>query len=186
MTDAHSGTGINQAKLAAACVIGIAMGWLLAAASSPVGDVLLGPEPKLFWFVSRAAGTTAFVLLTLSMASGLGISTRLFDGFLPRAVTFAVHEHSSWLALAFSVLHGGVLLLDRAEPFSLAQLLLPFTSAYRPGPAGMGILALYGVCVVSANFYVKPHLSHQARRLAAGWPSAPLRAWRRPALSTPT
>ena len=41
----------------------------------------------------------------------------------------------------FVVLHGGSLLLDRVVPISLGQLLVPFTSPYRPLAVGLGVTA---------------------------------------------
>lgn len=165
MTSTCQCSGRHWAEIDAAYIAGIATGWVLTSYAGNLGNILLDPDPKLFWFVSRASGITALVLLTISMALGLAISTRLFDQSMPRALTFGIHEHTSWLALALTGLHAGVLLLDRAEPFSLAQVLLPFTSAYRPVPVGLGVLALYGMAAVTISFYLKPRLSHHAWRL---------------------
>lgn len=127
-------------------------------------DGLTGADTPFFWYVSRASGITAYLLLTAAMVLGLGVFTRLFDPVAPRASSFALHEHTSWLALGFTGLHAAALLLDRSQPFGLAQVLVPFVAAYRPVPVGLGVLALYGAGLLTASFALKSWLGHRTWR----------------------
>lgn len=123
---------------------------------------------KLPWYVSRAAGTTAYLLLSVTTVLGLIISTRLLDRWLSRADAFALHEHCSWLALGFAALHAGALLVDRTEPFSVLQVLVPFTAPYRPLATGLGVLALYLTALVTVSFSVRAYIGQRVwRRLHA-------------------
>lgn len=158
----------------------LAAGWLLpcaAGAAAVVAWWAVWPEPfvrlaalipgdtKLFWHLTRASGITAYLLLTASMLLGLGVFTRALDRFMPRASSFTLHEYLSWLAFGFTLLHAGVLLFDRYQPFTFAELLVPFLSAWRPLPLALGILALYATLLVNITFYLKPQVSQRAWRV---------------------
>ncbi len=120
---------------------------------------------RLPWYVSRAAGITAYLLLSMSTLLGLTISTRLLDRWVSRADAFALHEHLPWLALGSIVLHAGVLLFDSYQPFNLAQVLLPLTSDYRPFAVAIGIIGLYLAALLVASFYVRAWLGQRRWRL---------------------
>ncbi len=150
------------AALAGTAVLSFALGRALGAEGVAT---LAG---KLPWYTSRAAGTTAYLLLSVTTVLGLLISTRLLDRWLSRADAFALHEHCSWLALGFTALHAGALLVDRTEPFSLLQVLVPFTASYRPLATGLGVLALYLTALITASFYLRARIGQRAwRRLHA-------------------
>ncbi len=127
--------------------------WLLALDSQQV-----------MWYVTRAAGLTAYLLLWLSTAWGVAISSRILDAGLPRAFTFGAHEFLSLLALGFSAVHIGVLLFDRYLPFSLGQLLIPFAAAYRPVWIGLGVIGMYLTVLVSVTFYLRGSIGRSAFR----------------------
>ncbi len=119
---------------------------------------------KLPWYVSRAAGITAYLLLSATTVLGLLISTRLLDRWLSRADVYALHEHCSWLALGFTALHAGALLVDRTEPFSVLQVLVPFAASYRPLATGLGVLALYLTALITASFYLRARIGQRTWR----------------------
>lgn len=130
---------------------------------SPAGPLVTGLADHLFalssvqsiWYVTRAAGIVAYLLLWLSTAWGLAVSSKILDPTMPRAFTFDAHEFLSLLALGFTALHVGVLLIDRYLPFSVAQVLVPFAAPYRPVWVGLGVIGLYLTVLVSATFYVR-------------------------------
>jgi predicted ferric reductase len=65
-------------------------------------------------------------------------------------------------------LHAGALLVDRTEPFSPLQVLVPFTASYRPLATGLGVLALYLTALITASFYVRARIGQRTwRRLHA-------------------
>ncbi|MER3420992.1 MAG: hypothetical protein C4290_10920, partial [Chloroflexota bacterium] len=140
-----------------------------AALAFAVGRVLGRVEAaelaaKLPWYTSRAAGITAYLLLSASTLLGLLISTRLLHRRLGRADVFALHEHCSWLALGLAVLHASALMLDRTEPFNPVQVLVPFTASYRPLATGLGVLALYLTALITASFYLRARIGQRAWR----------------------
>lgn len=123
------------------------------------------PDPaKATWYFTRAAGLTAYLLLWLSTLWGLALPTRLLEGKLHGAFSFEFHQFISLLAVAFTLAHMLVLMFDSYLPFSLAQILLPFLSDYRPFWTGLGVLSLYIVALVSFTFYIKDKIGMRAFR----------------------
>jgi methionine sulfoxide reductase heme-binding subunit len=119
---------------------------------------------QALWYVTRAAGLTAYLLLWFSTAWGLLVSTRILDGFLGRVYTYDFHQFTSLLAIGFTFAHVVVLLGDRYLPFSMAQILIPFASTYRPLWVGVGTIALYLTLLVTVTFYLRRQIGVEAFR----------------------
>jgi methionine sulfoxide reductase heme-binding subunit len=135
--------------------IGAVAGALLGVwALSRMAAAMAAQEPG-FWFVSRAGGIVAYLLLWFSTAWGVTLSARSLRGTASKPVSYAVHNITSWLALGFAAVHAVALLGDRVVPFSGADLLVPFAAGYRPLLSGLGTLSLYLGVLVSVTFYWK-------------------------------
>jgi sulfoxide reductase heme-binding subunit YedZ len=93
------------------------------------------------WYVARAGGMLAFTLLTASVVLGLLLSRRDRFESWPRFALEDVHRFVGLLAGTFIVIHGGALLFDGYLPFSLTNLLVPFTAPYRPLEVAAGVVA---------------------------------------------
>ncbi len=68
------------------------------------------------------------------------------------------------LTIASVGLHVLALLLDEYIGLSPRQVLVPFTSEYRPVAVALGILALYGLIAVYGSFYIKSWIGHRGWR----------------------
>ena len=140
---------------------------------SPLGAVLGSSLNQLFavnsvqlmWYITRAAGLTAYLLLWFSTAWGLAVSSKIFDRILHRAITYDFHQFISLLAVGFIFLHIIVLMADRYLPYTLAQILVPFLSPYRPLWVGIGVLGFYLTLLVTVTFYVRSRIGMRAFRL---------------------
>ena len=122
---------------------------------------LLGLDSvQIWWYVTRASGLTGYFLIWLSMVWGFAIPSRIFQPIF----TYDFHEHFSLLGLGFVFLHVIVLLFDRYLPFSLIQILVPFTDTYRPLWIGIGILSFYLLFLVTATFYLRQQIGSRAFR----------------------
>jgi methionine sulfoxide reductase heme-binding subunit len=140
--------------------MGAAAGALLGVwALSRLAAAMVAQAPG-FWFVSRAGGIVAYLLLWASTAWGVMFSAKGLTGRMSKQVVYAVHNITSWLALGFAAVHAVALLGDRVVPFSGAGVLVPFAASYRPFLTGLGTLSLYLGIAVSASFYWKK-LSHR-------------------------
>ena len=147
-----------------AALAGAALGIL--GAMWVIGGVVA--RSPIFWFISRAAAVVAFLLLWLSTAWGISVSSKGLGGRISGAMAFAMHNVTSWLALGFAVVHGLSLLGDQVVTFSLPAILVPFASAYQPVLTGIGTLAMYAGVVVTAAFYLKKRLGYRTWRTLHG------------------
>jgi predicted ferric reductase len=108
-----------------------------------------------YWYLGRSAGLIAFWLLFASVALGIAVSSRFFDGMLNRGWVYEIHKFLSIFVLLAMVFHVFILLPDPWARFTLVQLLVPFQSHYRPTPVAFGIITLYGSIAITASFYLK-------------------------------
>lgn len=139
----------------------------LAALASTVALLTVGArlvDNHACWYLSRATGLSAFVLLTLDVCLGIAIRTRVAEPLLARWRATDLHEFTALLALGLTAVHILVLLYDRYIGFSLAQLLVPFVASYRPVWIGLGVLSLYLLILTTASWYVRGALGYQTWR----------------------
>jgi len=165
---------INALTLTAVLVVGVtamAIGLLAVQAgfaTSPLrlaSDSLSLDSVHLWWYVTRAAGLMGYLLFWLSTLWGFAVSSKIFDSFLERMFTYDFHEHLSLLSLGFIVLHALVLLVEKVEPLSVMEILVPFVSAYRPFWTGIGIIAFYLTVLVTVTFYIRSWISMKTFRV---------------------
>ncbi len=142
------------------------------AAMTPVGQSLgnylrflfAADSIQIWWYVTRASGIIAYLLLWFSTILGLAVTSKYLDGMLDRLFTYDFHEFISLLSVAFTLVHVIVLMLDRYLPYSLAQILVPFISPYRPFWVGVGVIAFYIILLVTITFYLRNRIGTRAFR----------------------
>ena len=135
---------------------------------STINQVFALNSVQVMWYITRAAGLTAYVLLWLSTAWGLAVSSKILDLFLHRTFTYDFHQFISLLAIGFIVLHIAVLMADRYLPYTLAQVLLPFLSPYRPLWVGIGVIGFYLSLLVTVTFYLRSRIGVRTFRAIHG------------------
>jgi predicted ferric reductase len=129
-------------------------------------DQLLGfNSQQATWYITRAAGIITYLLLWLSTVWGLAIPSKFLSDVLNGEFAFDFHQFISLLALGFLGLHVFILTGDRYLPYSLAQVLIPFQSPYRPVWVGLGSLAFYLTLLVTVTFYLRKRIGMKAFRL---------------------
>ncbi len=123
------------------------------------------------WYVTRASGIVAAVLLFMLIVSGVGLITGYTFKFLEPLNAWAAHRAMGLAFFVALIIHGGSLLFDTYIKFNVAQIFLPFLSNYRTTtlfhhPVGslyvaLGIIAFYFVLaiVLSSLFWInkKPY-----------------------------
>jgi len=115
------------------------------------------------WYVARASGIVAYLLLSSSVVLGALLAGRARFTW-PRFAVEEVHRFLATLAGVFIVLHGGALLLDTVVPFSLAQELVPFTAGYRPFAVGLGVVAAELTAAVGIANALRGRIPYRAWR----------------------
>src|SRR5215831_8510778 len=117
-----------------------------------------GVNPTL-WYITRAAGVSAYVLLAIVVDLGILLALARQLGERVSWVLDEVHQFLALLAAAFVALHLGVLLFDPFITFSVANLILPFGEPYQSLGVGLGVLGLYALVVVLVSSWVRRYIS---------------------------
>lgn len=117
------------------------------------------------WYAARAAGIAAYLVLTFVVTFGLAMAGKARSSKWPKFAVEDVHRFGGLLVGFFVAIHVLTIAIDSYLPFSLTQLLVPFTSRYRPLWTGLGVAA--------AELLVALALTNRYRR------RIPYRYWRR-------
>jgi predicted ferric reductase len=156
------------ARVAIALAIGLAAGAILAltlpAAAAGLAALAVATPEKLPWVSSRVTAFVAYLAIAGSVIYGLLLSTKILDAIAHRPVSFALHQELAAFGLGLAGIHGALLGLDRTIHFTLADLLIPFASPYRPIAVGIGQLAFYAVVLVTLSFYARRRIGQRAWR----------------------
>ncbi len=117
------------------------------------------------WYAARAAGVAAYVVLSIVVSLGLTLGGKAQTRRWPRFSVEEIHRFGGLLVGSLIGVHVLAIAADSFLPFSLTQLLVPFTSTYRPLWTGLGIAAAELLVALAIT-------NHYRRRL-------PYRFWRR-------
>jgi hypothetical protein len=141
----------TRSALTAAAVTALATGSALAALGHTVAAV--SGQRQGPWILARAAGVTAYVLLTVLVVTGLVLAH-------PRAARLrrphprtrlAMHRGLAVFTLVFVALHVLVLAGDRWAGVGWRGALVPLASSYRPLPVTLGLLGLWSGAAAGAT-----------------------------------
>lgn len=156
----NTGNSFRQIILALVALgVGLAGIWLIFPIGAPLRATLTSlfalSSDQAMWYLTRAAGMMAYLLLWLSTVWGLILPSKLLKNYLSGDFSFDFHQFISLLSLGFLGVHIVVLTADKYLPFSIAQIFVPFLSPYRPLWVGIGILAFYLLLLVTITFYLR-------------------------------
>jgi DMSO/TMAO reductase YedYZ heme-binding membrane subunit len=98
---------------------------------------------KLAWYVSRASGLIAWMLVAASIVWGITLSSRLLRRRGIPAWLLDLHRYLGLLAVIFTVVHLLGLVADNYVYFGWKELFIPMSSAWQPGATAWGIVAFY-------------------------------------------
>ena len=105
------------------------------------------------WFTSRAAGITALLLCSISVALGLAKTTGSASARVGGVSLRQLHEALALGAIAMIAVHGFALLADPYLKPGLAGVAVPFAAGYRPLATALGQIAAYGIVALAVSFY---------------------------------
>ena len=135
-----------------------------AADHIPVLAALPDFSIHMYWYLGRSSCFVAFWLLFASVAMGLAVSSRVFDGMLARPWVFEVHKFLSVFVLVVMAFHGLIMIGDPYIKFTLRELLVPLQSHYKNTAVALGIVTLYGSLLITLSFYLKGMISQKTWR----------------------
>ena len=126
---------------------------------------LLGPEPKVFWYLSRSSAIISYLMLWASMVFGLLLSSRSAKIWPGGFTANDLHQFLSIAGLTAGLFHGLILMGDHYMNISLVQVLLPFATVdYRPEWVGIGQLLFYIWGGLVFSFYIRKKIGTKAWR----------------------
>ncbi|MGN6609431.1 MAG: ferric reductase-like transmembrane domain-containing protein [Jatrophihabitans sp.] len=130
------------------------------------------------WYLTRATGVVAFLLLTGSVLLGVASTQRtLAAPGWPRFATQQLHRNVAALALVFVLVHIVTTLMDSYVHVGVAAVVVPFVSGYRATDVAWGTIAFDLLLVVAATGWLRLRMSQRTWRtihLSAylAWPLA--------------
>ena len=117
-----------------------------------------------FWYLSRASGFVAYLLLWGSVMWGLLLSTGTGRRWMRPPHLLDAHQFLSTAAVGFASFHGLVLMGDRYVSFPLRAIVVPFTAATNRCWLRFGQLAFWLSVLLIGSFHLRRHLGGQAWR----------------------
>ncbi|MCC7369237.1 MAG: ferric reductase-like transmembrane domain-containing protein [Chloroflexi bacterium] len=152
--------------LGGAALGGILAAFILPALLPDLAASLLGEQPKAYWYLSRASGVVAYLLLWLSCVLGLSLTNRFARLWAGGPAVADLHQFASLLGLTLLVFHIVILLGDRYASYRVDQLLVPFTAVqHEPAWVGLGQVAAYILFPLTFSFYVRRQIGLRTWRL---------------------
>ncbi|MGH3867669.1 MAG: 2Fe-2S iron-sulfur cluster-binding protein [Pseudonocardiaceae bacterium] len=119
-----------------------------------LGAVRAQVDSMVWWYVARASGLIAWVVLGASVVGGLLLATRLIRGG-PRAWTQRLHEFLGALAVVFTAMHLVSVFASDQLRIGLRELLVPFARPSNPVAQGCGVLAFYLLTAVALTSWAR-------------------------------
>ncbi len=133
--------------------------------------------PSVEWYLTRATGALALILLTLSLVVGVAAIGRVQTARWPRVAIDGIHRTSSLLAVAFLVVHIITSVLDGFAPIALTDAVIPFGGSYRPIWLGLGAVSFDLLLAIVVTSLVRLRLGYRGWRTVhwlayLAWPIA--------------
>lgn len=117
-----------------------------------------------FWYLSRASGFVAYLLLWGSVVWGLLLSTGTGRRWMRPPHLLDAHHFLSTAAVGFASFHGLVLIGDRHVSFPLGAIVVPFAASDEPLLVACGQLALWLSVLLIGSFHVRRQIGGRAWR----------------------
>ncbi len=116
------------------------------------------------WLTARAAGVTAYVLMTLSMLAGLTLTTRPLGRRVSGSTVMEIHRSLTIGGLVAVGVHGIALVADRTVDISWLDLVVPGMLPYRPVWTAAGIIAGELMLILAVSFRLRRRIGMHAWR----------------------
>ena len=118
------------------------------------------------WYAARASGVAAYVVLSIVVSIGITLGGKAQSRRWPRFAVEDIHRFGGLLVGSLIIVHVGAIALDSFLPFSIVQLVVPFTARYRPLWTGLGIFAAELLLALAITNHYRKRMPHRLWRLA--------------------
>ncbi|QQG52769.1 MAG: ferric reductase-like transmembrane domain-containing protein [Candidatus Falkowbacteria bacterium] len=95
------------------------------------------------WYITRAAGISAYLLMFLIVVLGAGMTTGYLYKYLNPVRSWLTHKYLSLAMFLVLLAHMTALLFDNFINLRLKDILIPFASDFSPWFLSLGILGFY-------------------------------------------
>jgi DMSO/TMAO reductase YedYZ heme-binding membrane subunit len=132
---------------------------------------------KALWYLTRATGLVALVLLTISVVMGIVASIGWATERWPRFLSQRMHRDVSLFCLGFVALHVLSTVSDGYVDIGLSSAFLPFQTSWRPLWISFGALAFDLMLAVMITSALRRRIGYSSWRMVhwlayACWPIA--------------
>jgi methionine sulfoxide reductase heme-binding subunit len=127
-------------------------------------SVLATTGPSVYWYLTRATGAVALLLLTLAIVLGVVDVERWRTPRWPRFVLDSLHRNIALLAMVFLLVHILTSVLDSFASISIADAFVPFVGSYRPFWLGLGAVAFDLILAVIATSLLRARMGYSTWR----------------------
>lgn len=97
----------------------------------------------VWWYVARASGIVAWLMLTVSVIWGVVLSTKAFPRRRRAAWLLDLHRWLGGLTVSFVAIHLAALVADSYTHFGVADLTVPLASDWKPVAVAVGVVAAW-------------------------------------------
>jgi methionine sulfoxide reductase heme-binding subunit len=118
------------------------------------------------WYAARASGIAAYLILSVVVCLGLSMGGKAQSKRWPRFSVEDIHRFGGLLVGSLIATHVATIAVDSFLPFSIVQLLVPFTSTYRPIWTGLGIAAAELLLALAVTNHYRKRLPYRFWRTA--------------------
>jgi methionine sulfoxide reductase heme-binding subunit len=137
---------------------------------------------KMLWYLMRASGLVALLLLTLALVAGIVNVKRFATPRWPRAVTALLHRNVALLAVVFLSLHVATAALDSYVAVGWLATVIPFSSEWDRLWVGFGTAAVDLMGAVVLTSLLRARLTYRVWKAVhwlayATWPLAIVHGW---------
>ena len=119
---------------------------------------IVAVHPQFWWWVSRATGMVAAILLVASLVWGVLISTRALKPIDRPVWLLAMHRWFSALACVLIVVHMLALVADNFVHFSWGDLFVPGMASWKTTPVALGVVAFWLIVIVQGTSLVQKRM----------------------------
>jgi hypothetical protein len=119
---------------------------------------------KALWYLTRASGVVALVLLTATVVVGVVASVGWTTERWPRFLSQHLHRNLSLLCLGFVATHVLSTIADGYVPIGIVDAFVPFHSPYRPLWVGLGAVTLDLLLAVLVTSALRHRIGYRSWR----------------------
>lgn len=116
------------------------------------------------WMLIRGSGIVAFAMLAGSTIWGLLLTTKVLGSWAKAKPVAWFHESLAVGAILATLVHMFALSIHEYIEFTWGDILVPGRASWRPLAVSLGVVAFYGMVLISVSFYFKRFIGQGAWR----------------------